>query len=69
MQAIVTASVNPDKALEAFTSYLKLMMPEYEELRDQMDQDRMKIFHREQEMVFAFSAGHNGWAAKQEKRD
>ena len=69
VQAIITAITSPEKAFAAFTSFLKLMMPEYEELRDHMDRQMMDTFNNEQGIVFKFSVGHNGVTAKQEKRD
>ena len=69
MQAIITAIVNPQKAMAAYTNFLKVMMPEYEEIRDQMDKGMMSIFHREQGFAYELTPGRNGWAAKRVKRD
>lgn len=69
VQAIITAIVNPAKAAGAYTHFLKAMMPEYEEIRNQMDQGMMNVFQQELGNVFELSSGRNGWVAKRMKRE
>ena len=69
VQAIITAIVNPAKALDAYKNFLKVMMPEYEEIRNQMDHGMMSAFHRELGFVYELSLGRNGFTAKRVKRD
>jgi len=69
VQAIITAIVNPAKAADAYTHFLKTILPEYEEIRNQMDKGMMDIFQQELGGVFELSAGRNGWVAKRMKRE
>lgn len=65
--AIVTAMVNPEKAHDAYRRYLRLLMPDFDEVQSRMDDKRMKNFEEEKQKIFVLSPTHSGWAATESK--
>ena len=51
VQAIITAVINPEKAVEAFLSFTRMILPEYEETRNLKDQHMLRVLSTEKYVV------------------
>ncbi|MEN6550196.1 MAG: hypothetical protein ABFE07_29480 [Armatimonadia bacterium] len=65
--ALVTAAANPAGAPEAYLRFLRKLMPEYDGMRNQMDQELMESLHRDRDTVFRLDGTGYGWRATQQK--
>lgn len=62
-RAIIAATVNPEKAHEAFMEYMRALMPEYDAMRDKMDEHLAGTFDREHNKAFVISGTRKGFGA------
>jgi len=62
---IITAVVNPEKAHESYMNLLKLMMPEYAKMRQEMDEKMFKTFDKEKGKAFVLEQKGGGFRATQ----
>lgn len=70
VSALITAIVNPAGSTEAFMRFLKKLMPDYQNLRDELDQMLVANVQRDSGTVFRLSPTDvtgNNWQARQEK--
>lgn len=66
---LVTAMANPKGVPEAYMKFLRLLMPEYDGIRQSMDQALMEGLRRDRGTVFRLSAEVDGWKASQEPQE
>jgi hypothetical protein len=65
--ALVTAAVNPDKAHDAYMNYLRMLLPEYNKIRAEMDTRLMETFEAEKEVLFQLQPAAHGFLATERK--
>jgi flagellar biosynthesis chaperone FliJ len=65
--ALLTALVNPDRAYDAYMTYLQSLMPEYRQIRQNLDQRLIGVMSREMDKVFRIRAMPTGWSMREEK--
>jgi hypothetical protein len=59
--ALITAAVNPEKAHGAYLEYLRVMLPEYDQLRARMDREMVDKLRSELKKTYKISASGAGF--------